>query len=405
MIKHLFKMIWNKKKKNSLVILQLFFCFAVLFAVFTLGIYYFQSYNKPAGFNYSDVWTVSRTASQNMDNNTSTSKEDSANSRNGIALIEQNLKNEIKTMADVLDVSYSGTNIPYTSSFYNTDIFNGKTSTRSDILTVEDNYADMMKMKMFEGRWFSRDDNGSNYTPVVINEKLKEALFGGTNVLNQLTTINGKNHKIVGVVNDTKTKDDYTDPGYSVFVRADSSFYGIIDNKVINIKVKPGSGVIVEGRLYKLITSLLKTTSIEIGYLDTKRQEANRVKLVPLLVLVIVAVFFLINVALGLFGVLWYNINKRQGEIGLRMALGANKSTVSGQMVGETIALSTISIALGVLVAVQFPLLNAFDLPAHIYLLAILISIVLIYLLVFICSYYPGRQAAAISPAVALHEE
>jgi len=46
-----------------------------------------------------------------------------------------------------------------------------------------------------------------------------------------------------------------------------------------------------------------------------------------------------------------------------------------------------------------------FDLPAGVYLTALLLAVVFIYVLVLICSLYPGRQAAGIYPAVALHEE
>jgi putative ABC transport system permease protein len=49
--------------------------------------------------------------------------------------------------------------------------------------------------------------------------------------------------------------------------------------------------------------------------------------------------------------------------------------------------------------------LNVFDLPASVYLIAMLLAVVFIYLLVLVCSLYPGKQASAILPAVALHEE
>jgi putative ABC transport system permease protein len=118
-----------------------------------------------------------------------------------------------------------------------------------------------------------------------------------------------------------------------------------------------------------------------------------------------VAGFLIINVALGLFGVLWYNINKRKGEIGLRRAVGATGNSILWQLVGEAIVLSTLSLILGSFFAIQFPLLNVFDLQANIYITAIGLAILFIYVLVVACAIYPGKQAAAIYPAVALHEE
>ena len=127
--------------------------------------------------------------------------------------------------------------------------------------------------------------------------------------------------------------------------------------------------------------------------------------LVPLIIALIVAGFLIINVALGLYGVLWYNINKRKAEIGLRRAVGASGADVSKQLVGEALVLATIALIIGTFFAVQFPLLNVFDLPAGVYITALLLAVLFIYLLVLFCALYPGRQAAAIYPAVALHEE
>jgi putative ABC transport system permease protein len=72
-------------------------------------------------------------------------------------------------------------------------------------------------------------------------------------------------------------------------------------------------------------------------------------------------------VALGIFGVLWYNINKRRGEIGLRRAVGATGNDISKQLVGEAFVLCTMSLILGLFFVVQFPLLGALQLPPENY--------------------------------------
>ena len=67
--------------------------------------------------------------------------------------------------------------------------------------------------------------------------------------------------------------------------------------------------------------------------------------------------------------------------------------------------LATFSLALGVFFAVQFPILNVFDVPSSVYILGILLAVLSVYLLVVLCAWFPSRQAAAIQPAVALHDE
>jgi putative ABC transport system permease protein len=135
------------------------------------------------------------------------------------------------------------------------------------------------------------------------------------------------------------------------------------------------------------------------------RQVKDRLVLVPMIILLVVCGFLIFNVGLGLFGVLWYNINRRRSEIGLRRAVGATGKEVTRQLIGEAMVMSTIAMILGVFLAIQFPLLHVFDLPAATYVYAIAAAILFIYFLVVVCALYPGKQAAKIYPAVVLHEE
>ena len=58
MLWHLFKLIWNKKKHNFLMITEIFVSFIVIFALFTMMVFYYQNYKQPMGFDYDNVWAV-----------------------------------------------------------------------------------------------------------------------------------------------------------------------------------------------------------------------------------------------------------------------------------------------------------------------------------------------------------
>jgi putative ABC transport system permease protein len=79
--------------------------------------------------------------------------------------------------------------------------------------------------------------------------------------------------------------------------------------------------------------------------------------------------------------------------------------SVTRQLIAEALIMATLALILGSFFAIQFPLLHIFDLPASTYLIALSLAIIFIYLLVTLCALYPGRQAATIHPAVALHED
>ena len=394
MFKHLFKLIWNKKKQNFLLISEILISFMVIFAVFTMVVYYYQNYKKPMGIDYENIWAISY-------NNTLQTK-----STDSLDQYYETLSNTIKAMPQVRGVSYTSDNVPFFQNISEGMVSHDKK--RVDHVNwyrTGDTYKNVLNIQMLEGRWFDKTDGAAKNKNVIINQSLREEMFGKGPAIGQLLgDYDFKNTmKVVGVVQDVKAKGDYAAAGYAVYERLDTGSFRSIGR--ILVKVAPGSDATFEGKLYKTLANYMKNSDVEIEHLVNKRTDTNYFTLVPIIVLLVVACFLIINVALGLFGVLWYNINKRRGEIGLRRAVGATGNSVSSQLVAESFILATLSLIIGCFFAVQFPLLNVFNLPASVYVTAIFLSVAFIYLLVFVCSLYPGRQAAAIYPAVALHEE
>ena len=387
-------MIWNKKKQNFLLMFEMLVSFLVLFAVFTLLVYNYRNYRKPMGLEYEHVWVVTYNNALQTEN------------KDSLSLFYETMRQTIKAMPSVKAVSFTSSNTPFTNNTSQTGITHNKKSYNSvNLYFTDDSYKEVLGMKLMEGRWFGKQDAVAKNRPVVINNTLKELLFGKDRAEGKLIGDGEDKNKmtVIGVVEDAKFKGDFTVPGKALFQRIDTGAFNWLGKMLI--KVSPDADAAFEGRLYKTLTNTMKNSNVEIEHLVNKRKNINYMSIVPMVVLLIVSVFLMINVALGLFGVLWYNINKRRGEIGLRRAVGATGKSVSGQLVSESLILATLSLVVGSFFAIQFPLLNVFDLPASVYITAILLSILFIYGLVFVCSLYPGKQAAAIYPAVALHED
>ena len=397
MFKHLFKLIWNKKKQNALLITEMLVSFMVMFAVFSMLVNYYKNYKTPMGFRYENVWVIN-----------STSVPPHFKTADSAVAYFKNLRNIIKAMPQVIEVSYAGSNTPFTHSMSTTGYsYKGKKFENINYYRVDDNYSKAFDMKLLEGRWFNSQDDAASKQPVIINQSLREQIFGKGKAIGQL--LGGwdekikDNMRVIGVVADMKDHSDFSPTGTGIYNRVDTGFFGWVSRIVI--KVSPTADAGFEGHLYKTVAGVMKQTSIEIEHFTKKRDDLNKETLTPIVILIILAAFLIINVALGLFGVLWYNINKRRGEIGLRRAVGASGNSVSWQIVGESMFLATLSLIIGTFFAIQFPLLNLFNLSAEVYIAAIILSIIFIYILVLVCSLYPGKQAAAVYPAVALHEE
>lgn len=393
MYKHLFKLIWNKRKQNFLFLSEILISFLVVFAVFSYLTYYYKNYTKPLGFDYNRIWAVGYSGGQ-LSKNPDT-----------LNIFYENLNKALKAMPEIEEVSFSSPNYPYSSSFMSTGLSQGgKRFNNISDFHVGSDYQKVWNIGLVDGRWFSREDLIGKDRRIIINETFSKELFGTTKGAGKLIgDFDNKNKlKIIGVVNDYKANGDFVPGNNVMFSQLDTSYLKY--TSTLLLKVKETADATFESKLYKFMATTMRS-AIEIQHVDEMRDVRNKETIIPLLLFIIVASFLIINVALGLFGVLWYNINKRRGEIGLRRAIGASGNSVSYQLVMEAIILATMSLAIGCFFAIQFPLLNIFDIPASVYIIAILLSVLFIYVLVFACSLYPGKQAAGIHPAVALHEE
>jgi len=170
------------------------------------------------------------------------------------------------------------------------------------------------------------------------------------------------------------------------------------------IKVKKISGAF-EAELTHKIATKFPGYRIKLFSMEKIRQHYIRSTWAPLITVLLVIFSLFLNVLFGLFGVLWYNISQRKSEIGLRMAVGASKTRVYQQFITEMLLLASVAIIPGIVIAIQFPILNLLDIDPVVYIIAIIAAALLIYGLVTICALLPSSRATKIQPAIALHEE
>lgn len=384
MVQHLFKLLWKKRKSNFLIMLEIFVAFFILFAVSSLSVYFYRGYIKPSGINAENVWVVY------VDFNSSN---DSLNK-----ISQALLKQKVENFKEITTISFCST-FPYDNSHSHRGFdFNGK-EYQSEIIAVEETYPSVLGLKMQSGEWFKERDTILKEKPIVITQHLKEELFGNEDAVGKVIGTERK-EKIVGVIADFKHENDYQ---FSDNVIFESPYNNVFQSFVA--KTDPSVSADFEAQFVKSIQQLGKNWTVQINDMDEMREEKNRNIIIPLIVAFIVVGFLILNVAFGLFGVLFQNINRRRGEIGLRRAIGASAESISKQFIGEMMVLATFSVVLGLFFAVQFPLLKVFDVAPSIYLTGILLAILAVYFIVVLCAWFPSRQAAAIHPATALHEQ
>lgn len=398
MIKHLFKMVWNRKRTNFLITVEIFFSFIVLFAVVVLAVYYTDNYRHPLGFDYENVWSVE------------------VNTQGGAATPEQKqarldtlkqLFASTREFDEVESAALAETS-PYSQATSTTNYnFRGR-EIDYQVNTVTDSFKEVMGLTMVAGRWFSKEDDGVGYRPLVINERLARIAFGDEDPLGQRLSSPDDNTdaRVIGVITDFRKDGEFASPGGYCFHR-----FTMMDPKAwmpenIMLKVRPNTTAALEEKLIDRFQAIARDWSFEIRPVAEARESVNGMMLSPVIAAGLLAGFLMIMVALGLTGVLWQNVTQRTREIGLRRAKGATARNIHSQILGELIVITTFGLLVGVAVVMQFPLLDlvAF-ISTKVYAYGLILSLALIYLLTIFCGLYPSRLATRVHPAEALHYE
>jgi putative ABC transport system permease protein len=385
-------MVWNRKRVNGLLMIEIFVSFIVLFVVLTGATYYVTNYRKPLGYAIDRVWTV---------------QVHSRLPRKGFnAVLGEGLRKLRVVMRDQPEIESVGwmSAAPYanSTSIHSTK-FNG-VPVEAEVNNASDAIRQVLGVPMTAGRWFTEEDNASNFDPVVVNEELAHTLYGAENPLGKQSL--DSNSRIVGVM-----KDFRKDGELSGTVNYQISRFRLEDTTDLRyggfvIKLREGTTAAFQGRLISVLESVQKGWSFDIETLSAARESNLKVRLAPLITGGVIAVFLLAMVALGLVGVLWQNVSQRTKEIGLRRALGGTASNVSRQIHGEQVVITTLGVAAGTILMMQLPLLDLIGfITPGVYLTSLALSLGIMYGTTYLCSLFPGWLAMAVQPADALHYE
>jgi len=398
MIKHLFKLVWNRKRSSLLMIIEIFFSFLVLFAVTTLIAYYVDNYRQPLGYTYENVWNVSINMNQISDDFWSPEQVATVNQ---LVLAAKDFP-EVEGVAGALSVPYE---------------FGGRRSgmdirgeaVDSWVNEVTDDFREVLGLQLVAGRWFEKTDDALNWQPIVINQKLSKTLFGDEDPVNKRFepwSSETNEIRVIGVVTDFRQTGEYSGLDNYMFERKKLDDPEQRPPRNLLVKVRPGTTADFEATLAERLQAEAREWSFEVQPLVEKRESSLKVLLAPVIAAGVVAAFLMIMVGLGLVGVLWQNVTQRIKEIGLRRAKGATVENIHAQILGELFLLTSFGLLIGVIIVVQFPLLDLIGfVSTKVFAFGLLLSLVLIYSLILVAGLYPSWLATKVQPAEALHYE
>jgi putative ABC transport system permease protein len=402
MFRHMMKLIWKRKSRNLMLSLEILIAFVIVFAVAAACARYSQLYRLPVGFAYQDVWSVSMGGGGGVGG----IKQDAAT--------YDRFKRSLEAMPQIERVAFS-TFSPYRRQIMRTEfaVPGGGPRIEADMLDASDDYFQVTGMRLQEGRWYSSVDDGAAAIPVVINRSLAERLFPGQSAVGKQFSDSEPDDKsprmlkVTGVIEAFRSHGELMKPVNFIFMRFAPPGAAAPDVNTIMLKVRPGTERTFEEALVRQLKLVRNDLSYEVAPLTELRALQFKEELAPLIIMAVIAAFMLAMVAFGLFGVLWQNTTQRIPEIGLRRAIGASSAQIYAQIIGEQLLLSSVAMAVALLLLVQLPLTGALGASLNwpVFFTAAALSMAVIYLLSLLCSLYPGWRASRLSPTEALHYE
>lgn len=396
MFSHLLKLMWNKRRANGMIFLEILLAFIVLFGVFAFLGYNLDRYASPLGFSYEHSIGVRLDLPDDLDSLAAMD-------------LQRVIRRDLLDIPQVAAATWIGPVNPFGGSIWSTSSTVNSQEIRTKMMFVDEHFQETAEIKLIDGRWYTQEDFRDKYPPLVVNEEFKERYFPEVaSIVDSIFDINGE-HRIVGVTGDFKYQSNFAENyPLSFFPQIDQMDHEKPEEKrpfeMMILRLEPNTIAQVEERIFNLLVKATKSTEVVIWEMAKDRRKSNKSVVIPMIILIVISGFLLINIGLGLFGVLFTQINRRRSEIGLRKAMGATPGEVTWQFVLEVLLVTGGALVLGAFFAVQVPLLDLMPIPPKFFYLSILASILIITLIVSLCALVPSRQAARLQPANVLHE-
>jgi macrolide transport system ATP-binding/permease protein len=267
-----------------------------------------------------------------------------------------------------------------------------------------------LQAKLLRGRYFTDADDASKPQAVVINETLAKKYFPGEDPVGKRigdTELTPKSIKeIVGVVEDVKdgSLDSDTWPAvyYAFNQNPDTYFSLILRTSQSESSVLPSLAPAIH-EIDSGIGTMNETTMIaRINDSPTAYLHRSSAWLVGGF-----ASMALLLAVVGLYGVIAYSVNQRTREIGVRMALGAQRGSVCQLIMKEAGWVAGVGIAVGLLGSIgAATLIRGLLFGIRSWDAATLIAVSgVLAISALLASYVPARRAAKVDPMVALRCE
>ena len=277
---------------------------------------------------------------------------------------------------------------------------------RTNEETVTERYFDTVGLRMLEGRPFAADDRDPAVHHTIINATMARRFFPGQSAVGKRWSYGNSIGKdafvVIGVVEDAHYLDVRTAPPNMAYHLADTELDDILSD--VEIQTTGSPDVLAQTVRDAIARMEPRLPIVEVVPLTARiARGATEDRMVARLTAIFGALA-LILASLGLYGTVSYGISRRVAELGLRMALGADRRMVLTMVLREALLLVVVGLAIGLPLA----LAAAHSVSALLYAVspsdprAFVLGAVTLFIVAGLAAYLPAYRASRIEPMVAL---
>lgn len=269
-------------------------------------------------------------------------------------------------------------------------------------------YFKTMGIRLVRGRAFSERDNGSAPKVVIINQSLANRFWPNGDPVGSRITIGNRSNpdwmEVVGVVGDVKSFGQEQATHLDIYRPLAQVPFPLVAFTVRTSSNPSSFFASVRQQIWAVDKEM---PMFRENTMEKLAAESTTMRRISIQLLGGFALLALLLAAVGTYGVMAYSVSQRFREIGIRMALGAERRMILKLIIGETGRMVFLGITIGLLAALGLTRfvssllfgVSAAD-PAVYFSMSLLLIAV-----AFIAGYIPARRATRVDPMIALRHE